>query len=64
LRWAIITLVTCALVLFVMGSFALLYFVKRNDRIRNKFAEITGIKGLSTDYYQVKIFSKKKFERK
>jgi len=52
------------LVLFVMGSFALLYFVKRNDRIRNKFAEITGIKGLSTDYYQVKIFSKKKFERK
>jgi protein tyrosine phosphatase len=52
LRWTIITLVTCALVLFIMGSFAFLYFIKRNDRIRNKFAELTRIKGLSMNYYQ------------
>ncbi|CAF3988363.1 unnamed protein product [Rotaria sp. Silwood2] len=51
-RLAIITLVTCAWVLFIMGSFAVLYFVKRNDRIRNKIAGITQIKGSSTDYYQ------------
>ncbi|CAF3413861.1 unnamed protein product [Rotaria sp. Silwood1] len=51
-RFAIIALVTCAWVLFIMGSFALLYFIKRNDRIRNKIADITHIKGLSTDYYQ------------
>jgi len=51
-RWTIITLVTCALVLFIMAAFALLYFIKRNDRIRNKLAEITHIKGLSTNYYQ------------
>lgn len=44
-----------------MCSFALLYCIKRNDRIRNKFAEITRIKGLSTDYYQVKI---KKLQKK
>jgi hypothetical protein len=49
-----ITLVTCTLVLFTMIAFALLYFIKRNDRIRNKLAEITHIKGLSTNYYQVK----------
>jgi hypothetical protein len=48
-------LVTCALVLFIMAAFALLYFIKRNDRIRNKLAEITHIKGLSTNYYQVKL---------
>jgi len=53
-------LVTCALVLFIMSSFALIYYIKRNDRIRNKFAELTRIKGLSTDYYQVrKTFQKK-----
>ncbi|CAF1037550.1 unnamed protein product [Adineta ricciae] len=51
-RLTIITLVTCALVLFTMAAFVLLYFVKRNDRIRNKLAEITHIKGLSTNYYQ------------
>jgi len=51
-RLTIVTLVTCALVLFTMAAFALLYFVKRNDRIRNKLAEITHIKGLSTNYYQ------------
>lgn len=51
-RLTIITLVICALVLFTMAAFALLYFVKRNDRIRNKLAEITHIKGLSTNYYQ------------
>jgi len=51
-RLTIITLVTCALVLFTMAAFALLYFFKRNDRIRNKLAEITHIKGLSTNYYQ------------
>ncbi|CAF3702524.1 unnamed protein product [Rotaria sordida] len=49
---AIITLVTCVWILFIMGSFAVLYFIKRNDRIRNKIAEITHIKGLSTNYYQ------------
>jgi hypothetical protein len=37
-----------------MISFAFLYFIKRNDRIRNKFAELTRIKGLSTNYYQVR----------
>ncbi|CAF1675744.1 unnamed protein product [Rotaria magnacalcarata] len=51
-RWALVTLVTCALVLFIMGAFALLYYIKRNDRIRNKLAEITHIRGLSTNYYQ------------
>lgn len=51
-RLTIITLVICALVLFTMAAFALLYFIKRNDRIRNKLAEITHIKGLSTNYYQ------------
>jgi protein tyrosine phosphatase len=51
-RLTIITLVTCALVLFTMAAFALLYFIKRNDRIRNKLAEITHIRGLSTNYYQ------------
>jgi hypothetical protein len=51
---AIITLVTCALAIFIMGSFGLIYFIKRNDRIRDKFAEITQIKGLTTEYYQVK----------
>lgn len=49
---AVVTLVTCAFVLFIMGAFTLLYFFKRNDRIRNKLAEITHIKGLSTNYYQ------------
>lgn len=53
-RLSIVTLVICALVLFTMAAFALLYFIKRNDRIRNKLAEITHIKGLSTNYYQVK----------
>lgn len=51
-RMAIAALVTCGLVLFIMGAFAILYFFKRNDRIRNKLAEITHIKGLSTNYYQ------------
>ncbi|CAF3201278.1 unnamed protein product [Rotaria socialis] len=51
-RWALVILVTCALVLFIMGAFALLYYIKRNDRIRNKLAEITHIRGLSTNYYQ------------
>jgi protein tyrosine phosphatase len=51
-RLTILTLVICALVLFTMAAFALLYFIKRNDRIRNKLAEITHIKGLSTNYYQ------------
>jgi protein tyrosine phosphatase/5-hydroxyisourate hydrolase-like protein (transthyretin family) len=51
-KLAIITLVTCGMVLFTMGAFALLYFIKRNDRIRNKLAEITHIKGLSTKDYQ------------
>lgn len=51
-RWAIIALITCGLVLFIMAAFLLLYFVKRNDRVRNKLAEITHIKGLSTNYYQ------------
>jgi hypothetical protein len=55
-RLTIITLAICALVLFTMAAFALLYFIKRNDRIRNKLAEITHIKGLSTNYYQVKFF--------
>ncbi len=45
-----------------MSSFTFLYFIKRNDRIRNKFAEITRIKGLSTDYYQVK--KKEKLRKK
>ncbi|CAF0888201.1 unnamed protein product [Adineta steineri] len=51
-RLTIVTLITCALVLFTMAAFILLYFIKRNDRIRNKLAEITHIKGLSTNYYQ------------
>jgi protein tyrosine phosphatase len=51
-RLTVVTLVICALVLMTMGAFALLYFIKRNDRIRNKLAEITHIKGLSTNYYQ------------
>lgn len=51
-RLTIITLIICALVLFTMAAFALLYFIKRNDRIRNKLAEITHFKGLSTNYYQ------------
>jgi hypothetical protein len=42
-----------------MASFAFLYFIKRNERIRNKFAEITHIKGLSTNYYQVRELNKK-----
>ncbi len=57
-RLTILTLVICALVLFTMAAFALLYFIKRNDRIRNKLAEITHIKGLSTNYYQVKFIYK------
>lgn len=61
-RLTIVTVVTCALVLFTMAAFALLYYIKRNDRIRNKLAEITHIKGLSTNYYQVKFISTK--ERK
>lgn len=52
-RLTIITLVICVSVLFTMAAFAVLYFIKRNDRIRNKLAEITHIKGLSTNYYQV-----------
>jgi len=59
-RLTVITLVTCGLVLFTMAAFALLYFIKRNDRIRNKLAEITHIKGLSTNYYQVKFIHLKK----
>lgn len=38
----------------MMTAFVFLYYIKRNDRIRNKLAEITHIKGLSTNYYQVK----------
>ena len=53
-RLTIVTLVICALVLFMMTAFVFLYYIKRNDRIRNKLAEITHIKGLSTNYYQVK----------
>jgi hypothetical protein len=62
-RWTIITLVICSLVLFTMAAFALLYFIKRNDRIRNKLAEITHIKGLSTNYYQVKFIYIKRKEK-
>ncbi|UJR28437.1 hypothetical protein I4U23_009677 [Adineta vaga] len=51
-RLTIITLVICISVLFTMAAFVFLYFIKRNDRIRNKLAEITHIKGLSTNYYQ------------
>jgi len=50
---AVITLITCTLLLFIIGSFALLYFIKRNDRIQNKFSDITQVKGLSKDDYQV-----------
>jgi len=35
-----------------MAAFAFLYYIKRNDRIRNKLAEITHFRGLSTNYYQ------------
>lgn len=52
-RLTTITLIICVSVLLTMGAFALLYFVKRNDRIRNKLAEITHVKGLSNNYYQV-----------
>lgn len=51
-RLTILTLVICASVLFTMGAFALLYFIKRNDRFRNKLSEITHIRGLSANYYQ------------
>jgi len=51
-RLTVVTLVTCILVLFMMAAFVLLYYIKRNDRIRNKLAEITHFKGLSTNYYQ------------
>lgn len=51
-RLTILTLVICISVLFTMGAFALLYFIKRNDRFRNKLSEITHIRGLSANYYQ------------
>ncbi|CAF2578887.1 unnamed protein product [Rotaria sp. Silwood2] len=51
-QWALVASTICGVVLLIMGAFALLYFVKRNDRIRNKLAEITHIRGLSTNYYQ------------
>ena len=44
-----------------MAAFVLLYYIKRNDRFRNKLAEITHIKGLSTNYYQVKFLPIKKY---
>jgi len=51
-RLTILTLAICVSVLFTMGAFALLYFIKRNDRFRNKLSEITHIRGLSANYYQ------------
>ncbi|CAF1039393.1 unnamed protein product [Rotaria sp. Silwood1] len=51
-QWALLTAAICGMVLLIMGAFAVLYFVKRNDRIRNKLAEITHFRGLSTNYYQ------------
>lgn len=51
----IITLATCIWVLLVMGAFAAMYCIKRNERIRNKIYELTRTKTGSTDVYQVKI---------
>ncbi|CAF0756416.1 unnamed protein product [Rotaria sordida] len=51
-QWAFVAAAICVMVLLIMGAFAFLYFIKRNDRIRNKLAEITHIRGLSTNYYQ------------
>ncbi|CAF0783006.1 unnamed protein product [Adineta ricciae] len=45
-------LVTCASVLLILGSFALFCFIRRNERIREKFAEITRIKSQSTNDYR------------
>lgn len=58
-RLAILALLTCASVLFLMGAFACLFFLKRNERIRKKLTHITRLKGVPTDYYQVKNISLK-----
>ncbi|UJR21066.1 hypothetical protein I4U23_024166 [Adineta vaga] len=51
-RLAVITLITCVLILFILASFVLFYFIKRNDKIRKKFEEITRMKNGSADDYQ------------
>lgn len=51
-HWATAALVTCALVLFIMGSFVMLFYFKRSSQIRDKFAEITRFKRSTTNDYQ------------
>ncbi|CAF0927504.1 unnamed protein product [Adineta steineri] len=51
-RLPILILATCILAIFIICSFTLFYFIKRNSHIRDKFVEITRIKGLSTNDYQ------------
>ena len=53
-RLAAIILVTCASLLLIFGLFALFCFIKRNERIREKFAEIIRIKSQSTNDYRVR----------
>ncbi|CAF1108335.1 unnamed protein product, partial [Didymodactylos carnosus] len=47
-----VTIVICLLVAFTMAAIGILFFIKRNVRIRDKLAEITHIKGFSTKDYQ------------
>ncbi|CAM4868675.1 unnamed protein product [Rotaria socialis] len=49
-RLAILTLVTCLWILFIMCSFVLLYLMKRNDRVLNKMTEIIHQKDSSSGY--------------
>ncbi|CAM4875813.1 unnamed protein product [Rotaria socialis] len=49
-RLAIVTLVTCLWILFIMCSFVLLYLMKRNDRVLNKMTEIIHQKDSSSGY--------------
>lgn len=48
-RLTAIILVTCGLILFILGSFALFCFIRKNERIQEKFAEITRINSQSTN---------------
>ena len=53
-RLAIIALLTCALVIFLLSTFVFLYFLKRNERIQQKLTHLTRIKRVPTDHYRVR----------
>ncbi|CAF1286153.1 unnamed protein product, partial [Didymodactylos carnosus] len=48
----IVTIIICSVVAFTMAVIGILFFIKRDARIRNKLAELTHIKGFSTKDYQ------------